>query len=133
MKWIAGVAVGLLVALVSASIVLAYTQVDVSGTVANNSSWAFYDPQRTATDYQYGVRLATLSWSGTDQHYYLRKCENDDPIGSGTPTSPIRAAVSDTSFKQLGPLTTGTCFRMTAKKDWSWPTGSSWWTGTLRY
>lgn len=133
MKRIAGVGAGILLMLVSASAVLAYAEESISGTVANNASWAMYDTQRTATDYSYGVRLSTLSWSGTDQYYYLRKCANDDPIGSGTATSPIKAAVNDTAFKQVGPLATGTCFRMTAKKDWSWPTGYSWWTGTLRY
>lgn len=50
-----------------------------------------------------------------------------------TPNNPIRARVGDDSFKQLGPLTAGTRFCMTARKDFSWFTGSSWWTGTLRY
>lgn len=133
MKRVVGVGVGFLLVLMSGSAILAYSEESISGTVANDASWAMYTTWRYATDYSYGVRLSTLSWSGTDQYYYLRKCDNDDPIGSGSSTSPIKAAVNDTAFKQLGPLSTGTCFRMTAKKDWSWPTGYSWWTGTLRY
>ncbi len=133
MRRIAGTAAAMTLSLVFATVALGYTQTDISGTVANDASWAFYTTQRNATDYGNGVTLSTLSWSGTDQYYYLRKCANDDPIGSGSSSSPIRAAVNDTAFKQLGPLTQGTCFRVTAKKDWSWPTGSSWWTGTLRY
>ena len=124
---------GLVLALVTVQVVLAYSQTDVSGTVANNAAWAYYTTQRTATDEAYGVKLRTLSWSGTDQYYYLRRCTNNNPIGSGSSSSPIKAAVNDTAYKQLGPLTEGTCFRLTAKKDFSWPSGSSWWTGTLRY
>lgn len=124
---------GLAAAALWAGVVAAYVQVDVSGLVPNNASWAYYHTKRWATDYSYGVQLRTLSWSGTDQYYYLRNCDNDQPIGSGTPNNPVRAAVGDDSFKQLGPLTAGTPFCMTAKKDFSWFTGSSWWTGTLRY
>jgi hypothetical protein len=133
MRRILGIAASLMLTFLVAQVALAYSQTDISGTVANNASWAHYLTQRNATDYSYGVRLSTLSWSGTDQYYYLRKCINDDPIGAGSANSPIKAAVNDTAFKQLGPLTNGTCFRMNAKKDWSWPSGSSWWTGTLRY
>ena len=115
------------------AIALAYVTENVSGLVANDASWTHYMPQRSATDPAYGVQLATQSWSGTDQYYYLRKCNNDQPIGAGSDSSPIRARVNDTSWKQLGPLTLGLCFRMNAKKDWSWPVGNSWWTGTLIY
>lgn len=133
MKRVLQALAGTVLLLVSAQAVMAYTQVDVSGLVPNNASWAYYTAKRDATDEPYGVRLKTLSWSGTDQYYYLRRCDNNNPIGAGSSSSPVKAAVNDTAYKQLGPLTDGTCFRMTAKKDWSWPSGSSWWTGTLRF
>ena len=122
------------VLLISATgIVSAYTSEAISGTVANNAAWAPYSTQRWATDNYYGPKLQVLSWSGADQYYYLRDCTTYNPIGSGTPNSPVKAAVNDTTWKQLGPLPTDTCFLMTAKKDWSWPTGYSWWTGNLQY
>jgi len=124
---------GLAAAAMWAGAVAAYVQVDVSGLVPNNASWAYYQTVRYATDYNYGVRLRTLSWSGSDQYYYLRNCDTGQPVGSGTPNNPIRAAVGDDSFKQLGPVTPSTPFCITAKKDFTWFWGSSWWTGTLRY
>ncbi len=131
MRRAAAVAGGVVASAVWVAAVAGHAQVDVSGLVPNNASWAYYQTERMATDYNYGVRLRTLSWSGSDQYYYLRRCDNDNPIGAGTPNNPVRAAVGDDTFKQLGPVTG--CFRMTAKKDFTWFSGSSWWTGTLRY
>lgn len=125
---------GALVLLIgSAGVAMAATSEAVSGTISNTGSWALYSTQRSTTVSYYGPYLSTLSWSGTDQAYYLRHCGDDNPIGSGTPNNPVRAKVNDTGWKQLGPLPQYTCFRMAAKKDWSWFSGYAWWTGTLLY
>jgi hypothetical protein len=107
----------------------------VSGLVPDNSSWAFYTPRRWATNSNYGVRLAVLNFPGTDLYVYLRRCTDDNPIGAGTPNNPVHffKATDSGVYKQLGPLAHNTCFRMTARKDWTGFWGSTWWTGTLRY
>ena len=124
---------GAIVMTLAFPLTVAATSEAISGTVANDASWAYYTTSRWTTLAYYGPQLQVLSWSGTDQYYYLRDCTTGNPIGAGTPNSPVKAAVNDTSWKQLGPLPNGTCFLMTAKKDWSWPTGYSWWTGNLQY
>lgn len=133
MRRIASLVTAVALTFAMATAVLGYVQKDVSGLVPNDAAWAHYSVERNATDPGFGVKLRTLSWSGTDQYYYLRRCNNNNPIGAGSQSSPVKAAVNDSAFKQLGPLSDNQCFRMSAKKDWSWPTGNSWWTGTLRF
>jgi hypothetical protein len=61
MRWIVRGLAGLVAAAMWAGAVAAYVQEDVSGLVPNNASWAYYQTKRSATDYNYGVRLRTLS------------------------------------------------------------------------
>jgi hypothetical protein len=125
---------GALVLLVAFSgIAMAASSDPVSGTIANTGSWALYGTKHSTTVSYYGPYISVATWSGTDQYYYVRKCDSDDPIGAGTPNSPVQAKVNDNGWKQLGPLPQGYCFRMSARKDWSWFSGSAWWTGTLLY
>jgi hypothetical protein len=105
---------------------------NLSGLVPNNASWAYYTTQRYATDQQAYEWLEIDGYPNGDHVYvYERRCVDNNPIGYGTPTSPIVFTKPSTVAKKLGNLVTDTCFRLTARKDWTWISGSEWWTGFL--
>jgi hypothetical protein len=100
----------------------------ISGLVPDNASWAYYTTQR----YSYGVNMNVDSYPNSSHLYaYLRRCVDNNPIGWYTPNNPAVYTSPDHGYRGLGGFAGSTCFRITARKDYTWPWGSTWWTGGL--
>ena len=105
---------------------------DISGTVPKNGTWAYYSTRRcTTTSGRPDMRVYT--WPGGSRLSAYVRNDAGNPIGYGSPNSPVQWQVNDNTIRALGDFSTGTCFRLTARKDsyWPWAEGSEWWTGYL--
>jgi hypothetical protein len=110
------------------------TTVSISGVVAKNGNWAHYTTRCTTTTNR--PLLTVTAWAGdnADDYFYLRNPSTGLAIGGYTESNPLRFPLHDSAQRQLGPLASGTCFWMNARKDgFIFASGTETWTGNLVY
>lgn len=112
-------------ALLSTQVAMATVE-SIAGAVPDDGSTAYYSVERCAT-YTGSFSLTVTSYPGTNLYvgYVLSSTGGESGFwtfsnGSGTPQS-------------IGNLVSGTCFKLKAHKDWTWPWGTSNWGGNLDY
>jgi hypothetical protein len=131
----------LVMTLVFASSVLAFGKlVHISGTVAKSGSWANYTTTRcttvSSTSSSKVPHLAITAWPGSNatMYAYVRNPDTNAPMGYGTPSNPVAFPLHDLDARNLGGFQSGTCFRISARKDgFPFAIGSEWWNGDLWY
>lgn len=109
------------------------TTVSISGLVPKNGTWAHYTTTRCTTTTSRPL-LTVTAWAGdnADDYFYLRNPSTGLAIGGYTESNPLRFPLHDSAQRQLGPLASGTCFWMNARKDGFFAaSGSETWTGNL--
>ncbi len=100
----------------------------IGGDVPANGSWAHYGTTRCTTASSRPLLKVTDPPDNGTLHAYVR-----DP-STGNRLGPIVSIhQTNTNFNQLGPLGSGQCFRLSARKDGFFGSGVVHWTGLLRY
>jgi hypothetical protein len=118
---------GLVIALLLASQLTYAAQESLEGGVPNSGAWAHYLISRCAT-YFGGPWILADGWPGTTLHAYVRDPSTNNPLG---PT--VSWGVDDSTWRDMGDLGTGNCFRISARKDFTGFGGTSTWTGVVDY